>query len=274
MLELPEALVLAKQVNETLSGRRIKHVTANQSPHKFAWYSGDPAQYDNFLRGKAIGTAAAYSGEVEIQVEDRVMLIGTPMRYHAADEKRPVKHQLLLEFEDASAVSASIQMWGCLLCVKQGEEMQYEGYHYGKTRPIPISEQFDRAYFDSLFDEGTGKLSTKAFLATQQRIPGLGNGVLQDILWTAGLHPKRKMGGLSGLEVDHMFSAVKKVLHTMTMEGGRDTERDLFGCPGGYKTVLSKNTVGQPCPACGTTIRKEAYMGGSIYYCLGCQNLC
>lgn|GEM_PF-2077218 len=30
----------------------------------------------------------------------------------------------------------------------------------------------------------------KAFLATEQRIPGLGNGVLQDILWTARIHPK------------------------------------------------------------------------------------
>ncbi|MCK9356230.1 MAG: endonuclease VIII, partial [Dehalococcoidia bacterium] len=37
------------------------------------------------------------------------------------------------------------------------------------------------------------------------------------------------------------------------------------------KTILSRNTVGQPCPACGTSIQKEAYMGGSIYYCATCQ---
>jgi formamidopyrimidine-DNA glycosylase len=40
-------------------------------------------------------------------------------------------------------------------------------------------------------------LSAKAFLATEQRIPGLGNGVLQDILFTAGIHPKRKMAAIS-----------------------------------------------------------------------------
>jgi formamidopyrimidine-DNA glycosylase len=59
----------------------------------------------------------------------------------------------------------------------------------------------------------------------------------------------------------------------MAAEGGRDTETDLYGQPGGYKTVLSKNTAGTACPKCGTMIIKEAYMGGSIYYCAGCQPL-
>jgi formamidopyrimidine-DNA glycosylase len=122
-------------------------------------------------------------------------------------------------------------------------------------------------------NQETPKLSAKAFLATEQRVPGLGNGVLQDILWTARIHPKRKMATLSEKDVDAMFQAVKQVLAEMTAQGGRDTERDLFGHPGGYQTVLSRNTVDTPCPACGTIIRKEAYLGGAIYYCAGCQKL-
>jgi formamidopyrimidine-DNA glycosylase len=59
----------------------------------------------------------------------------------------------------------------------------------------------------------------------------------------------------------------------MTEQGGRDTERDLFGQPGGYRTILSKNTVGTGCPACGTMIGKEPYLGGAIYYCEICQPL-
>jgi formamidopyrimidine-DNA glycosylase len=68
-----------------------------------------------------------------------------------------------------------------------------------------------------------------------------------------------------------MYRAVKSVLQEMTEQGGRDTERDLFGNPGSYKTILSKNTAGKPCPACGTIIRKEPYLGGSIYFCETCQ---
>ena len=146
-------------------------------------------------------------------------------------------------------------------------------YDLSKKRPSPLTDAFDRAYLDTLFDDSTPKLSTKAFLATEQRIPGLGNGVLQDILWTAKIHPKRKMGELSKSDIDRMFAAVKSVLRDMTAKGGRDTERDLFDHPGGYTTILSKFTVDKPCPACGTIIEKEPYLGGSIYVCEGCQKM-
>jgi formamidopyrimidine-DNA glycosylase len=66
---------------------------------------------------------------------------------------------------------------------------------------------------------------------------------------------------------------VKTTLSAMATQGGRDTELDLFGHPGGYKTILCKNTVNKPCPVCGITIKKEAYMGGSVYYCEKCQKL-
>lgn len=271
MLELPEAAVIAGQINVTLVEKRIKQAIANQSPHKFAWYTGDPAEYNSLLAGKTIRAAKAFGGEVEIKADDMLLQLSTGMRYHARGEKLPARHQLLLEFTDGTAFSATIQMWGGLFCIREGQEGGFKESVLARQRPSPLSEQFDRAYFDGLFTEATPKLSTKAFLATEQRIPGLGNGSLQDILWTARLHPKRKMGMLSAEELDATFKAVKSVLSEMTARGGRDTERDLFGCPGGYKTVLSKNTVGTPCPACGTIIKKEPYLGGSIYYCGGCQ---
>ena len=46
-----------------------------------------------------------------------------------------------------------------------------------------LSDAFTLDYFKSLIDEATLKLSVKAFLATEQRIPGIGNGVCQDILF-------------------------------------------------------------------------------------------
>ena len=273
MIELPEAVVLAGQINCTLRDKRILNATANQSPHKFAWYTGDPANYRHLLAGKTIRNAAAYGNHIEIHADDMTLVISTPMKYHAEGEKPPKKHQLLLEFDDRTAASCTIQMWGALLCLKEDEKVGLPDYYVARQKPSPLFNRFDRAYFDSLFDENTGGLSAKAFLATEQRIPGLGNGVLQDILWTARIHPKRKMAELSDEAIQDMYSAVKRVLAEMTAQGGRDVERDLFDRPGGYKTILSKNTAGRPCPVCGTTIKKEPYLGGSIYYCAGCQIL-
>jgi formamidopyrimidine-DNA glycosylase len=117
------------------------------------------------------------------------------------------------------------------------------------------------------------KQSAKAFLATKQRIPGLGNGVLQDILFNARVHPKRKMSTLTDKEMSTLFDSVKNTLFEMTAKGGRDTERDLFGCSGGYRTILSAKTIDNPCPVCGGKIVREAYLGGNIYYCPECQKL-
>ena len=64
---------------------------------------------------------------------------------------------------------------------------------------------------------------------------------------------------------------LKSTLEEMTRRGGRDTEKDLYGALGNYRTILSKNTYHAPCPICGERIQKEAYLGGSIYYCPHCQ---
>ncbi len=273
MIELPEAAVIAQQITDTLTGKRIARAVANASPHKFAWYTGDPGNYQSLLPGKGIRGASAFGNHIEILAGDKTLVISTPIKFHAAGETPPAKHQLYLEFEDGSAVSCTVQMWGAMLCLSEGEEAGLPDYPIAKQKPSPLTDAFSRAYFGLLFNEDTPKLSAKAFLATEQRIPGLGNGVLQDILWTAHIHPKRKMGELSGDDINAIYAAVKGVLAAMTAQGGRDTERDLFGRPGGYQTILSKNTVDKPCPACGTIIRKEPYLGGAIYYCAECQRL-
>jgi formamidopyrimidine-DNA glycosylase len=273
MIELPEAVSLAKQLTETIKGKTVESVIAGYSPHKFAWYYGDPADYGARLRGKTIGTSVAQGGMVEIRADDVVLLFsdGVVLRFLAKGEKRPAKHQLLIEFGDGAALSASVQMYGGLVCFRDGE---YDNKYYdvAREKPSPLSDEFDSRYFDGLISSpDVQKLSAKAFLATEQRVPGLGNGVLQDILYNARIHPKRKIETLADAERAALFDSVKSTLKEMTGQGGRDTEKDLFGEPGGYETKLSKNTVNRPCPVCGGRIVRQAYMGGSIYFCAGCQ---
>ena len=106
---------------------------------------------------------------------------------------------------------------------------------------------------------------------SEQTIPGLGNGVLQDILFRARIHPKTRISTLSDKQKDTLFHCVKDTLQDIYLAGGRNSETDLFGKKGGYIPTLSKDTVGKPCPVCGEDIRKENFLGGSIYYCFECQ---
>ena len=274
MIELPEAFVIAKQLSKELAGKNILNVVAAQNPHKFAWYSGDPHTYHDLLGNKRIVGSKSFGGQIELCADSMTLVFsdGVNPQYHVDRDSLPKKHQLLLEFGDHTFLSATISMYGGLMCTPTGKnDNQY--YLVAKEKPSPLGVNFDREYFFSLFTSNDDKLSLKAFLATNQRIPGLGNGVLQDILFNAGLHPKKKVMALSEEEKEHLFFAVINTLFSMTEQDGRDTEKDIYGNPGGYKTILSKNTVGKPCNRCGSTLVKEAYLGGSIYYCSGCQEL-
>jgi formamidopyrimidine-DNA glycosylase len=274
MIEIPEAKVLSTQLTKELSGKKVHRVIAAQSPHKFAWFSGDPEAYDKHLSSKTINGSNFHGGQIELIVDDMALVFsdGVNLHFHENETTIPKKHQLLILFDDHSALSASISMYGGLMCTPVGKnDNQY--YLIAKDKPSIFNKEFDVEYFLSLFSGNDGKLSLKAFLATNQRIPGLGNGVLQDILFNAGFHPKKKVLSIKEKDKTLLFNAIKNTLVLMTERGGRDTEKDLYGNYGGYKTILSKNTVGNPCKRCGAKLVKEAYLGGSIYYCSGCQEL-
>lgn len=271
MIELPESISLAKQLNETIKGKTIANVVANASPHKFAWLSGDSAAYNALLKGKTVGESRGVGGKLEVEIEDArvVFAEGINLRYFGAGETPPDKHQLLIGFADGAALACTVQMYGGLWAFKEGA-FDNEFYLAAKQKPSPLSDAFDWDMFRSLAKENETK-SAKAFLATEQRIPGLGNGVLQDILFHARVNPKTKVRLLLEQELKTLFQRMKTTLRQMADQGGRDTETDLFGNPGGYRTVMSKNGLGKTCPGCGGGIVKAAYMGGSVYYCPSCQ---
>jgi len=272
MLELPESKVLSDQLNKTVKGKTVKDVIANKSPHRFAFYAGDPEGYGELLKGKKIGESKPVGGMVEIEVGDARIILsdGASPRFLKAGEKVPDRHQLLIGFEDGTALVCSVQMYGGLWVFREGT-FDNEYYTAAREKVSPLSKGFDEKYFRSLTDSAKQTLSLKAFLATEQRIPGLGNGTLQDILFNAGLNPKRKLRTLREKEKGELFRSLKETLSDMAEKGGRDTEKDLFGKPGGYRTLMSSKTYKNPCPQCRGEIKKEAYMGGSVYYCPSCQ---
>jgi len=272
MLEIPESKTIGIQAGNTLINKKIVMVYPTTSQHKFAFYSGNPDEYNNLLTGRQIKSAKGHGMFVDIYCDGKLSITigdGTNMRYYLCNEPRPEKHQLLIEFDDASYVAFTVAMYGGIWAYKGKFDNPY--HQRSLTSISPLDDAFDELYFDNIFKNTTKDISLKALLATEQRIPGLGNGVLQDILFNAGINPKRKKSTITDFHKVELFHSLKTTLNKMTDMGGRDTEKDLFGQSGRYKTILSKNTLKKPCPDCGNVIIKEAYLGGAIYYCPTCQ---
>ncbi|MDD3213724.1 MAG: endonuclease VIII [Eubacteriales bacterium] len=269
MLEYPETVTLGKQLNQ-LAGKRIARVYPPTKPHKFCWFTGDPAAYDAQLKGAAIQAAEGFGSFVDLVFDSGERLCvndGINVRLLGRDDT-PKDYQLLMAFDDGDMLAFTVAMYGGIML--HGDDFDNEYYRKSKAALPPSGDAF-ASRFHQLLAESKQNLSAKAFLATKQRFPGIGNGVLQDILFTAGIHPKRKIGSFSAEEKERLLAAVVSVLAEMAELGGRDTEKDLYGHPGGYATKLSRNTLASGCPRCGHEIVKEAYMGGAVYYCPHCQ---
>ena len=84
-----------------------------------------------------------------------------------------------------------------------------EYYQTELTSIGPLDQEFTLNYFKTLITDETEKLSIKAFLATKQRILGIGNGVAQDIMFNAKLFPKRRIKTLNEQDIKNLHQRNK-----------------------------------------------------------------
>jgi formamidopyrimidine-DNA glycosylase len=275
MFELPEFIVLAKQISESLTGSIVRRGRLGNSPHKFVWYNRTPGEFETLSRGKTIGKAHAKGKWLFVALDPGYVLLfgecGGKLLLHDADAKIPSKYHLLLEFEDGRFLSATTQMWGAYELHKAGDERKRK-YIKG-MRPTPADRAFTYDYFVGLVDSlrDGPKRSVKGLLTQEQLVPGLGNAIAQDILFRAGLHPRRPLEEMSKREQRALYRAILKTVQEVVSKGGRNDETDLFDVPGRYVRLMDSRSVGRPCPRCHTRIEKMQYLGGSCIFCPRCQ---
>jgi formamidopyrimidine-DNA glycosylase len=275
MIELPEAKVIGQQIAAELVGKQIEYGDRGNAEHKFAFANDSTEEYAAILKDKTIGAARGHGSAILVPIEPGHVLVlgggGERILYHARDAKLPKKYHLLLRFTDGTCLTTTVQGWGNTLLLPQG--------NYGKHRHVqidrvpPLSEGFTWGFFESLFEQvdPESSASIKYFLISEPGVWGIGNGVLQDILFHARIHPRRRIVDVTGDEKHALYESIVSTLSQMVEQGGRYEERDLYGNRGGYVRLLDTRTKGTPCTVCGTTIEKAQYLGGAIYYCPTCQ---
>jgi len=273
MIEIGEAAVLAKQIKEALLEKIIKEVIVAKSPHKNAWFFEPVDEHVKLLNRNKIIDARFQGGMIEIMLQEEVAIVlgeGVQIRYHKKCEMIPEKHQLALVFEDESALSIRIGMYGWVFFGKKTDMKQANVYYeWSCDRANVLSKDFTYSYFYEKICQPNGKKSLKETMATKQRIPGLGNGTFQDVCFETKLNPKAKISSLSVHDLERLYEATIRVVSDIIKKGGRNSEFDLYGKVGGFVSKLSD--VNNNCPNCGGQITIENYLGGKIRFCTVCQ---
>jgi len=114
----------------------------------------------------------------------------------------------------------------------------------------------------------------KAFLLNQERIAGVGNIYADEALFRARIHPLREVGTLRRPQIEALRDSVVETLEAGIDAKGAsiDDYRHVDGAEGSFQDRFLVHTrEGEPCPRCGTRIRKLRAAGRGTYICPNCQ---
>jgi formamidopyrimidine-DNA glycosylase len=103
---------------------------------------------------------------------------------------------------------------------------------------------------------GTSTAPLKARLMDQDRIAGIGNLLVDEMLWRAGLDPARAAGGLDDAELRRLHRHLRRTIAELSERGGSHTG-DLHVA----------RVRGSTCPKDGTPLERRTVGGRTTYSC-------
>ena len=140
--------------------------------------------------------------------------------------------------------------------------------------PEPFSEEFTTGYLNGKI--GSRRAQIKSLLLNQKVVAGIGNIYMDEILFDARLHPRRKANTLTDEEWTALHRAIRKNLAAGIEHRGTTVRLyfDVLGRPGDHQNhlrVFEKH--GNPCPGgCGGKVIREKVGGRATHYCPACQS--
>jgi formamidopyrimidine-DNA glycosylase len=103
---------------------------------------------------------------------------------------------------------------------------------------------------------GRGSAPIKARLLDQRAISGVGNLLADEILWRAGLSPRRPCRELSEDELDRLRRAMRAAIRSAIRRGGAHTG-----------TLNPHRRPGGRCPSCGAGLQQAKVGGRTTFWC-------
>ncbi len=118
----------------------------------------------------------------------------------------------------------------------------------------PDAAEIARADFRERVGRGTAPL--KARLLDQSVLAGVGNLLADEVLWQAGLDPRRPAGDLDHDELDDLRRRLRQSIRTAVRRGGVHTGE-----------VVPHRRRGGHCPRCGAEMTRATVGGRTTWWC-------
>jgi formamidopyrimidine-DNA glycosylase len=138
--------------------------------------------------------------------------------------------------------------------------------------PEPLEDGFQADYLPRKI--GSRRAQIKPLLLDQKVVSGIGNIYVDEILYDARLHPRRKANTLSEGEWKALYDAIRSNLAAGVEHRGTTVRlfRDVLNRPGEHQNHLRIfEKQGKPCPGCEGRVVREKVSGRPSHFCPACQ---
>jgi formamidopyrimidine-DNA glycosylase len=275
MPELPEVETVRQGLQRHVVGRTIDKVSVLH-PRAVRRHLAGPADFADALAGRPVSGARRRGKYLWLPVGEDALLahLGMSGQLLVGDPDRPLSPHVraVFTFTDGGPDLrfTDQRTFGHLLYVPDGAQLPGPIAHIA---PDPLEDAFDDAAFaTALRRRRTG---IKRALLDQSLISGVGNIYADEALWRAQLHFARATDTAGRPEITRLLAAIREVMRTALAAGGTSFDSLYVNVDGesGYfdRSLAVYGREDEPCPRCGTPVRRDPFMNRSSYTCPRCQ---
>jgi formamidopyrimidine-DNA glycosylase len=277
-IELPEAKILAEQMNRELQSKIIKsyRLRDHERLQKIGMLNKDTRTFDQLV-GRRIESVTSRGNVIHIMLNNGMNLIlgleyGGKIFFYTIEKAVPKKYHLRIDFSDGTVLTVRLTSMGVIQALKEDDLKTSYVYRrdFNLESISPINEAFTLERFSSLL-KSNNKMLKSILVGKDAILVGLSNSAFQDILYRAKLHPKRKASELKADKIQALYDSIRFMLQERIRLGGKDQFYDLHGNQGGYTPAMGPNMKQKDCSICGIQVGKLSLGGGQVYFCSKCQ---
>ena len=137
----------------------------------------------------------------------------------------------------------------------------------------PFDPKFDRN--ETIKQFAKRKIRIKTALLNQEIMSGVGNIYADETLWRAKVHPEISTADLSKKKITSIIDHATEVMSEAIAKGGTSFDALYINVNGesGYfeQSLAAYGRTDEPCPRCGTPIRRIVFGARSSHFCPRCQ---
>ncbi|HKS76099.1 MAG TPA: bifunctional DNA-formamidopyrimidine glycosylase/DNA-(apurinic or apyrimidinic site) lyase [Terriglobales bacterium] len=248
----------ARQIAETLDGKRIVHVRRIGKHIVFDLESDGVARASSPAKKRRAKNKAGTATHAQWIVH-----LGMTGRMLVSDPKQEVE-----KHTHAIATLASGRELRFVDPRRFGRLSVTEGFEAPGSEPLEL--ELER--FVKLF-KGR-KTPIKSALLNQKLLSGVGNIYADESLFRAGIRSRRRAASLTHEELRRLYLAVQEVLKEAIDLGGSSIS-DYVDADGEEGFFQLQHRVygreGEPCLVCKTPVKRVVIAGRSSHYCPKCQ---